>query len=272
MMRWGAIMPTRNNHSTIEAAVRSTLDQTISPERVAVVDDGSTDGAGAILDGIRDSRLTVIRTHNTTTDYSRLPVLLNKALACLPDGLDYHLVLAGDVRFDDTYVEKVADAMQDRGLAVASGRIATVDRGPQGAGRLVDHRWFRQHYPNGYVRRVGFESEIAYRALYTGNGAGIVETPLYHDDKLGRRHNFAGWAAGMRPTGYHPWRLVLTSWHLARHYSVRGACSFIKSYITWKPDGEYYSYWDGDIRRYIHDQTGPYMTFRRWCSRRMGDR
>ena len=272
MIHWGAVMPTRNNHATIGAAVRSALDQTVPPERVAVVDDGSTDGTGAILDSIRDSRLTVIHTHNTTTDYSRLPVLLNAALARLPDELDYHMVLAGDVRFGSDYVRNVTDGMRDRGLAVASGRISVEDRGPQGAGRLVDHRWFRQHYPNGYVRRVGFESEIAYRAMYTECGAGIVETTLYHDDELGRRHNFAGWAAGMRPTGYHPWRLVLTSWHLARHHSVRGACGFIKSYITWKPDGKYHSYWDRDIRRYIRAQTGPYMTFRRWCSRRTGGR
>lgn len=266
MMLWGTVMPTRNSHSDIGAPVQSPLDQTISPEWVAVVDDGSTDGADEVLDGIRDSRLTV-RTRNIITDYSRLLVLLNKALARLPAGLDYHMVLA-DVRFGDNYAERVTDWMQYRGLAVASSRISRKDRGPQGAGRLVDHRWFRQHYPNGYVRRVGFESEIAYRAMYTGHSAGIVDGPLYHDDELGRRHNFTGRVTGMRPAGYHLWRLVLASWHLARHHSIRGAYSFIKSYIIWKPDGEYHSYWNGDIRRYIHGQTGPYMAFRRWCSRR----
>ena len=269
MICWGAIMPTRNNHDTVERAVQSALNQTIPPMRVIVVNDGSTDDTDAVLNTISDERLVVIHTHNTATDYSRLAVLLNEALAHLPDEMDYHLVSAGDIRFDSTYVETVVGGMRSRDLVVASGRISSNDRGPQGAGRLVDHQWFRYHYPNGYVRRVGYETEIAYRALYTGRGSGIVEIPLYHDDDLGRRHNFVEWAEGMRPTGYHPWRLLLTSWYLARHHSFRGAYSFAKSYMTRRPDGAYYSYWDEDIRRYIRAQTGPYMTFRRWCSRRL---
>ena len=268
MTSWGAAIPTRNNHDTIERAARSILDQTIPPIRVVVVNDGSTDGTDEVLDAIEDPRLLVIHTHNTTTDYTRLPSLLNKALSRLPDEMDYHVILGGDTRFGSTYVETVSGEMRDRDLVVASGRISSSDRGPQGAGRLVDHQWFRQHYPDGYVRRVGFESEIAYRALYTGHGSGIVEVPLYHDDKLGRRHNFSKWGAGMRPTGYHPWRLLITSWYLARHHSFRGAYSFFKSYFARKPDDEFYSYWDEDIRRYIRAQTGPYMTFRRWYSRR----
>lgn len=269
MTHWGAIMPTRNNHATIARAVQSALDQTIPPVRVIVVNDGSTDGTDRVLNTISDTRLFVIHTRNTTTDYSRLPVLFNEALAHLPSEIDHHMILAGDVRFNRTYVETIVDEMRDRSLVVASGRISPNDRGPQGAGRLVDHQWFRQHYPNGYIHRVGYESEIAYRALYTGRGSGIVEIPLYHDDDLGRRHNFAEWGAGMRPTGYHPWRLLLTSWQLARHHSLRDACSFVKSYMTWQPDSAYYSYWDEDIRRYIRAQTGPYLTFRRWCSRRL---
>lgn len=268
MTSWGAVIPTRNNRATIERAVLSALSQTIPPVRVIVVNDGSTDGTDEVLDTIQDARLLVIHTHNTTTDYSRLPLLFNEALAHMPDEIDYHVILAGDVRFGGTYVEVVSDEMRERDLVVASGRISPNDRGPQGAGRLVDHQWFRQHYPTGYVRRVGYESEIAYRALYTGHGSGIVEAPLYHDDDLGRRHNFSEWGAGMRPTGYHPWRLLITSWYLARHHSLRGVYGFVKSYVTWKPDDAFYSYWDEDIRRYIRAQTGPYLTLRRWCSRR----
>ena len=257
MMRWGAVIPTRNNHSSIEAAIQSPLDQAISPKRVATVGDGSTDGADEVLDGIRDSYL---------------PVLLNKAPAHLPYKIDYHTVLAGDVRFSDNYVERVTDWMQDSGLAVASSRISRKDRGLQGAGRLVEHRRFRQHYPNGYVRRVGVESEISYRAMYTGHSASIVEVPPYHDNGLGRHHNFAGWMAGMRSAGYYLWRLVLASWYLARRHSNCGAYSFIKSYITLKPNGEYHPYWNGDIRQYTHGQEGPCMTFRRWCFRQGGRR
>ena len=38
MTLWGAVMPTRHNHSIIGSAVRSALDQTVIRERMAVVD------------------------------------------------------------------------------------------------------------------------------------------------------------------------------------------------------------------------------------------
>lgn len=38
MMRRGAVMPTRNSHSTIGTAVQSALDHITSPEQMAMMD------------------------------------------------------------------------------------------------------------------------------------------------------------------------------------------------------------------------------------------
>lgn len=54
------IIPTYNRAGSIEAAVRSALEQTFADIEVLVVDDGSTDGTKAVLDGIADPRLQVL--------------------------------------------------------------------------------------------------------------------------------------------------------------------------------------------------------------------
>jgi glycosyltransferase involved in cell wall biosynthesis len=54
-----AIIPVFNRQSTIERALRSVLSQTYQPEEVIVVDDGSTDRTGEILERYRDT-ITVI--------------------------------------------------------------------------------------------------------------------------------------------------------------------------------------------------------------------
>ena len=51
------IIPTWNRAKTIERAIRSTLNQTVSPLEVLVCDDGSSDNTEAIVKGIGDSRV-----------------------------------------------------------------------------------------------------------------------------------------------------------------------------------------------------------------------
>jgi glycosyltransferase involved in cell wall biosynthesis len=58
--RVSVIIPAHDAARFIEAAVRSTLDQSVPPARVIVVDDGSTDGTADLAEAV-DPRVTVIR-------------------------------------------------------------------------------------------------------------------------------------------------------------------------------------------------------------------
>lgn len=54
------IIPTHNRAESIEAAIRSALEQTLSDIEVIVVDDGSTDATTAVLSAIVDPRLQIL--------------------------------------------------------------------------------------------------------------------------------------------------------------------------------------------------------------------
>ena len=60
---YSVVIPAYNAAETIEEALRSILTQNIPPERIAVVDDGSTDDTGTRAAAM-DSRVTVIRQEN----------------------------------------------------------------------------------------------------------------------------------------------------------------------------------------------------------------
>src|SRR5690625_2822711 len=65
------IIPVFNSVEYVEEAIRSVLNQTISPERVEliVVDDGSTDGSDVVINRLaaQDARITVLTQENSGT-------------------------------------------------------------------------------------------------------------------------------------------------------------------------------------------------------------
>ena len=87
------IMPAYNAEEYIESAVRSVLDQTVRDLRLIVVDDGSRDRTGAILDRLaaEDARLEPLHVTNGGPARAR-----NLALERLGDETDYVMFMDAD--------------------------------------------------------------------------------------------------------------------------------------------------------------------------------
>ena len=87
------IMPAYNAESTLEASVRSVLEQDVRELRLIAVDDGSTDGTGALLDRLaaEDGRLMPLHVPNGGPARAR-----NRALELLGEETDYVMFLDAD--------------------------------------------------------------------------------------------------------------------------------------------------------------------------------
>ena len=237
-------MPVRDCIHSIGDVLSSLLAQTLPPEYVIVVDDGSTDGTQDVLSEFEES-IRIIRTGNKTRDYSRLAGLWNM---CISPGCDYHVVCAGDTVLDADYAERIVAEMDaDQTIAVASGncypRPAT---DPHGGGRFVRQSFFYRFYER-YPEIIGYESEILFRARLEGYAAKVFNDVRFtHTDPLGGSHNFSEFGPSMRALGYHP------LYALARSIHTRNPKIFW-GYAAFRPaKSGYYSMFPAEFRRGVY--------------------
>lgn len=244
---YNVLVPVRNGEATIGETLDSILGQSLPPASVAVVDDGSSDGTSAILaryEAERPGLVRVMRTGSRTTDYTRIPSLLNM---CLERGRDYHMMAAGDCRFAPDYAGVVLGRMEADGrVAVASGHYGAgaPPHDPHGAGRLVRQSWFFSEYDR-YPERVGFEPEAVLRARLSGMRADVYPEARYdHLDSLGHGHNFSEFGHSMRALGYHPLYALgrCAKSLLLGDIPRRGALNMLRQYAAYRPAaGGYYA-------------------------------
>ncbi|MDO8317279.1 MAG: glycosyltransferase family A protein [Flavobacterium sp.] len=100
-MTVSAIIPCFNAETTIERAILSVVSQTIPVFEIIVVNDGSTDNSGRLLEGFKSDypQLKVIHQENKGVSYAR-NIAIQAALG------DYILTLDADDYFDPSFVEK----------------------------------------------------------------------------------------------------------------------------------------------------------------------
>lgn len=237
-------MPVRDCVGSIGDVLQSLFAQTMPPEYVIVVDDGSTDGTQDILSEFEKSKETVrvIRTGSKTRDYSRLASLWNM---CISPGCDYHLICAGDTILDTDYAERIVTEMDaDQTIAVASGNCdpepATA---PHGGGRFVRQSFFYKFYER-YPEIVGYESEILFRAKIEGCATKVFNDVRFtHTDPLGGSHNFSEFGPSMRTLGYHPLYALVRSIYAKNPKMLWG-------YVTFRPaKSGYYSMFPREFRK-----------------------
>lgn len=260
---YNVLLPVRNGEATIGAAMDSILGQSLPPSSISVVEDGSTDGTAGILEGYESKHpgtVSVAHTGSKTTDYTRIPRLLNMGL---DPRYGYHMLGAGDCRFAADYAEIVLSGMEaDPSVAVASGHYGprAPGRDPRGAGRFVRQSWFFSEYDR-YPQTVGFEPETVFRARLSGMSARVYAGARYeHLERLGRGHSFTEFGHSMRALGYHPlYALGRCALHLLSPGSEiprRGALNMLWQYATYRPsssakEGGYYSRYPAEFRRRV---------------------
>jgi glycosyltransferase involved in cell wall biosynthesis len=65
------VIPLYNKAPYIERAIRSVLVQTVAPDEIIVVDDGSTDGGGDLVEAIQNPLIKLVRQENRGVSVAR---------------------------------------------------------------------------------------------------------------------------------------------------------------------------------------------------------
>ena len=116
------VVPARNEADGIEAAVRSLLAQDYGGAfRVIVVDDGSTDGTGAILRGLQDPRLLVVSGQPRPPGWSGKLWAVRQGLAQADAPL--LLLTDADILHDPPHLASLAAKLERDGLDLCSEMV-----------------------------------------------------------------------------------------------------------------------------------------------------
>ena len=196
----------RDSQDSISDVMESVINQSYKPKKIIVVDDGSSDKTGQILESYKEKfsdLITIINTDSKTRDYSRIPKLWNM---CLTKEYDFHMIGAGDIVYEKDYALKLMKKLEENPkLMICSGDYSPFKaKAPHGAGRFVRQSFFFKNYEK-YFEIMGYESEILFRVFLNGYKAEVFNDVIFeHQEELGHGHNFEEFGRGMKSLGYHP--------------------------------------------------------------------
>lgn len=132
------VLPVFNGEDMVAESIDSVLGQTYSNFELIIIDDGSTDGTGAILDAYaaRDSRVRVIHQENR-----RLPRTLSRGFRNARG--EFLTWTSADNRMKPTCLERMVEAMQsDRTLDMIYANLDII--GPDGK-PLTNSGWYQNY-------------------------------------------------------------------------------------------------------------------------------
>ncbi|MGN6613683.1 MAG: glycosyltransferase family A protein [Candidatus Nitrosocosmicus sp.] len=257
------IVTCRNSAENIEKAILSLMDQTLKPEYIITIDDGSTDNTPLILKELqkRFSNLHIITNQDLGYDIKRVVNNWNKAIKLTIERklkeTDYHMIGTDDTIYEKNYAQKIISFMdQNPKFAVVSGVFDNnVHSSPHGAGRFVRNSFFKQIH-KFYPERMGYESYILITAQKNNFDIKVLHDAKFeHIRQLGQDHHFYEFGASMRTMGYHPifalgrfFKYFITNKPIGR----LGSIYMLYYYLFYKPKEEGYdSMYPKDMREFV---------------------
>ncbi|MGN6350934.1 MAG: glycosyltransferase family A protein [Candidatus Nitrosocosmicus sp.] len=257
------IVTCRNSAENIEKAILSLMDQTLKPEYIITIDDGSTDNTPLILKELqkRFSNLHIITNQDLGYDIKRVVNNWNKAIKLTIERklkeTDYHMIGTDDTIYEKNYAQKIISFMdQNPKFAVVSGVFDNnIHSSPHGAGRFVRNSFFKQIH-KFYPERMGYESYILITAQKNNFDIKVLHDAKFeHIRQLGQDHHFYEFGASMRTMGYHPifalgrfFKYFITNKPIGR----LGSIYMLYYYLFYKPKEEGYdSMYPKDMREFV---------------------
>jgi glycosyltransferase involved in cell wall biosynthesis len=261
------IVTCRNSEDDIYAALTSLRNQTLAPEYVIVVDDGSTDKTSEILAKVKLNwqSLHVITHSDLGYDISRVVKNWNEAITYSRSNMlphtTYHMIATDDTTYPPVYAERLVEFLDSNSdIAIVSGNYTKyVPEKPHGAGRFVRNTFFeRTHWGGLYPELMGYESAILYESERLGYSyALLTDAKFQHSRPLGKHHKFYEFGASMKTLGYHP----LFVWGRFTKYLVTGevtgrvgAFNMLYYYLSYKPKTVGYDrLYDEQLRKFVKE-------------------
>jgi glycosyltransferase involved in cell wall biosynthesis len=177
MTHYAVVVPARNEEKHLKKTLEAIRDQTIPPNQIIVVNDGSIDSTPEIASKLSDTVIMRQDRGYSAIGTREMPKTLNEGLAKVSPEATHILICGADCILPPNYVETILSKMEEDPLLVlASGHnngdeIGEYDDSPipppRGT-RLVRRDFWEKASHLQYPRTYGFETWLNIKALSMG--------------------------------------------------------------------------------------------------------
>ncbi len=263
MSYWVAVVA-RNAAPHLSRTLDSLLRQTLKPEQITIVDDGSTDQTPQILRDYEREQASIVKLLTLPArgyDIRRVPSNINfawKITAASGLKSDFFMISGDDCFYPAHYARALLARMEtDQRVVVASGRPLSSGRlsrehSPSGSGRMINSNFWDQ-IGQTYPVKAGWETWLLYAARARGLKTQLFEEIVYeHLRPRGTKHQFLYWGAAMQTLGYHP---LYVLGRMAKNLMVRpkGSLNMLRGYLQAElgSDDAFISPFEPSLRSYV---------------------
>ena len=144
---WNVYMMMHNEEDLVESALEVLNRQTIPPTHVFVINDGSSDRTGEILDK-RDDIIVVrhVPPHDTELWEESFNIRQHEVMSRAGVGVDYMMCMDSDLIVEKDYMERIVSRMRRDNVKYAAGRVSNSRASiPAEAGCVIDVEWWNQY-------------------------------------------------------------------------------------------------------------------------------
>lgn len=247
----GVIIPAYNEELFIEKTIQHLLSQILKPQRIVVVNDGSTDKTREILERFKEIEIVDRKNQKSNIAKKQLATTYNSGLKkFLNDDCKFVMVLDADIILEDNYISEIVSRMNSNPkLAIASGIIeGEYSTEPRGGGRMVRVDFWKKLgliYPENY----GFEGYLLWKAESMGYETGtFYDLIMKTQRKTGATYNpkhYLYYGYGLKALGYSiPYALVRIL--LFARKKPKGSYYMLKGFL-----GNYKDLYEPELREYV---------------------
>ena len=245
------MIPAFNEEEYIGNTIEHLQNQLLKPEKIILVNDGSTDKTRQIVERFKQVEIVDRKNKSSTLTRKQLAQTYNEGLKKLKESdLDYILLLDADLLIPPDYVSIIVERMERNSkLAVVSGVIkGEYSTEPRGGGRVVKTEFWNRIgmlYPVNY----GFEGYLLWKAESLGYRVQLfTDVFMTAQRKTGANYNpqnYTYYGYGLKALGYYfPYalgRILLFS-----RKKPKGAFFMLKGFLEKNLD-----LYEPELREYI---------------------
>ena len=221
-------MTARNEEDMIEDTISCIRSQTVKPDSIHVLDDGSTDSTGALLDSMEDVTVTHLHPHPPQLASKDIMENRDRLMRVASVDVEYVLCVDADLYIPPNYMELITGKMKSDGVMVACG----VDRSapltiPPEPGLVVDVKWL---YSHDVLPR--FPScDLAVQSLIDGHPSAMYkDVPRRNRRKIGVNYDRDVWVRKGKAMRRYGVLFPVILYNSARWRSL----ALLQGYVTYK--------------------------------------